>query len=296
MNMRLKAGFLRHWICGVFLGLAFCSTTSGAPAEPGLYVRFQTNQGLFWARLHYDRAPRTVANFISLASGSREWLDFLNPGIARRKFYDGLTFHRVISGFMIQGGSPNGQGTDGPGYRFRDEFHSTLRHNRAGILSMANSGPNSNGSQFFITLGPTAWLDDVHSIFGEIVEGLDVVQAIGVVPVGLGDRPVTPVRMETVDVVAIGSEAEQFVGSELTVPLPGVGAVESRLALANGELLLSFESVADRIHYAFFTPDLTTWQFQAFDPRQGTLSPLRATGIFKSQPNHFFMILTGGFE
>ncbi len=294
--MRLMAGFLRHWICGVVLGLAFCSTIWGAPTEQGLYVKFQTSQGLFWARLHYDKAPRTVANFISLAAGSRQWIDFLNPGITQRKFYDGLSFHRVISGFMIQGGSPNGQGTDGPGYRFRDEFHPTLRHNRAGILSMANSGPNSNGSQFFVTLAPTAWLDDIHSIFGEIVEGLDVVQAIGVVSVGLGDRPVTPVIMQTVDVFAIGAEAEQFVGSELTVPLPGVGAVESSLALSKGELLLSFEAVADQIHYAFFAPDLKNWQFQAFDPRQGTISPLRATGIFTSQPKHFFMILTGGVE
>lgn len=124
---------------------------------------FQTDQGSFVVELFADRAPRTVNNFVFLA---------------RDGFYDGVTFHRVIKGFMAQGGDPTGKGTGGPGYRFADEFHPSLRHNAAGILSMANAGPNTNGSQFFVTHGPTPHLDNKHSVFGKVVEGLDVVLAI----------------------------------------------------------------------------------------------------------------------
>lgn len=124
-------------------------------AEDGLFAIFQTNRGSFTAQLDYEKAPSTVANFIGLVEGTRGWLDAQTGALRREPFYNGITFHRVISGFMIQGGSPNGQGTDGPGYSFGDEFHPALRHDAAGILSMANSGANTNGSQFFITLAPT---------------------------------------------------------------------------------------------------------------------------------------------
>jgi peptidyl-prolyl cis-trans isomerase A (cyclophilin A) len=169
--------------------------------EPGTYARFDTTQGNFTIRLFDREAPRTVENFVGLAEGTKEWLDPRSRQRVKRPYYDGLIFHRVIDGFMIQGGDPLGTGTGGPGYNFADEFHPRLRHNKAGILSMANAGPNTNGSQFFITLGPTPHLDNRHSVFGEVVEGLEVVQAIGRVPTSRpGDRPVSEVRVNTVTI------------------------------------------------------------------------------------------------
>jgi peptidyl-prolyl cis-trans isomerase A (cyclophilin A) len=168
--------------------------------EPGVYAHFETTEGTFTLRLFDKEAPQTVANFVGLAEGTKEWKDPATGGKKKAPFYDGIVFHRVISGFMIQGGDPLGQGTGGPGYQFADEFHPSLRHDRAGILSMANSGPNTNGSQFFITLGPTPHLDRRHSVFGEVVAGLDVVQRIGNVPTGRQDRPVVPVVINKVTV------------------------------------------------------------------------------------------------
>jgi peptidyl-prolyl cis-trans isomerase A (cyclophilin A) len=161
--------------------------------QAGTYARFDTTEGTFTARLFDKEAPNTVANFVGLAEGTKEWRDPASGERRKQPFYDGIIFHRVINGFMIQGGDPLGQGTGGPGYTFADEFHPKLRHDRAGILSMANAGPNTNGSQFFVTLGPTPHLDNRHSVFGEVVEGLDVVKKIGAVPTGRQDRPMTPV-------------------------------------------------------------------------------------------------------
>ena len=166
--------------------------------EPGTYAQFDTSEGAFMIRLFDKQAPNTVANFVGLAEGTREWKDPQTGQPKTGPFYDGVTFHRVIDGFMIQGGDRLGTGTGGPGYKFADEFHPALRHSKAGILSMANSGANTNGSQFFITLGPTPHLDNRHSVFGEVVEGMDVVTRIGSVPTGRQDRPVKPVVINKV--------------------------------------------------------------------------------------------------
>jgi peptidyl-prolyl cis-trans isomerase A (cyclophilin A) len=166
--------------------------------EPGLYAQFTTTQGDFTIRLADRDAPRTVENFVGLAEGTKEWTDPKTREKVRRPFYDGLIFHRVIDGFMIQGGDPLGSGRGGPGYQFPDEFSPNLRHNKAGILSMANSGPNTNGGQFFVTLGPTPHLDDRHSVFGEVVVGMDIVQKIGSTATGSGNRPVTDVVIQSV--------------------------------------------------------------------------------------------------
>lgn len=152
------------------------------PLPPGLYAHFQTTQGDFTCRLFDDRAPNTVQNFADLAEGRKG----PKPGTP---FYDGIIFHRVIDGFMIQTGCPEGTGRDGPGYRFEDEFHPQLRHNKPGMLSMANAGPHTNGSQFFITVAPTPHLDNRHSIFGEVVSGYEVVEQISRVPRDPRDRP-----------------------------------------------------------------------------------------------------------
>jgi peptidyl-prolyl cis-trans isomerase A (cyclophilin A) len=165
---------------------------------------FDTSEGTFKVKLFDDKAPNTVANFVGLAEGTKEWTDPKTGQKVKKPFYDGLIFHRVIDGFMIQGGCPMGNGMGGPGYKFADEFGPGLRHDRPALLSMANAGPNTNGSQFFVTLAPTPHLDNRHSVFGEVVEGLDVVQKIGGVATGRQDRPVTPVVMNkvTIDRVA----------------------------------------------------------------------------------------------
>ncbi len=166
---------------------------------PGVYAHFKTSEGEFTARLFEADAPATVANFVGLAEGTKEWTDPRDGRRVKTPYYDGTIFHRVIAGFMIQGGDPLGQGTGGPGYTFTDEFTPKRRHDRAGILSMANRGPNTNGGQFFITLDPTPWLDDRHSVFGEVVSGLDVVQRIGSTPTSKpGDRPLRPITIESV--------------------------------------------------------------------------------------------------
>ena len=168
---------------------------------PRTLAHFDTSLGKFTAELYADKTPKTVANFVGLAEGSKEWT---HPGTKEKKkgvpYYDGIIFHRVIEGFMIQGGDPLGKGFGGPGYNFEDEFHPSLRHDALGILSMANAGPNTNGSQFFVTLVPTPWLDNKHAIFGEVVEGMDVVQKIGKTQTGSHDRPVKDIVMHSVTI------------------------------------------------------------------------------------------------
>jgi peptidyl-prolyl cis-trans isomerase A (cyclophilin A) len=165
------------------------------------YAHFETTLGNFTIELFDTKAPNTVANFVGLAEGTKAWTHpKTGEKHANTPYYDGIIFHRVIQGFMIQGGDPLGAGYGGPGYQFDDEFHPDLRHDRAGILSMANAGPKTNGSQFFITLGPTPHLDRKHSVFGVVTKGLDVVQKIGATPVDRNDRPVTPVVMKKVTI------------------------------------------------------------------------------------------------
>jgi peptidyl-prolyl cis-trans isomerase A (cyclophilin A) len=161
---------------------------------------FATTEGSFTVRLFDQEVPNTVANFVGLAEGTKEWTDPNTHEKVTKPFYDGIIFHRVIGGFMIQGGDPLGQGIGGPGYKFADEFHPSLRHTKAGILSMANAGPNTNGSQFFITLAPTPHLDNRHSVFGEVTDGMDIVRRIGSTPTGRQDRPVKDVVINAVTI------------------------------------------------------------------------------------------------
>jgi len=156
-----------------------------------IYAEFDTTEGKFKAKLYADRAPRTVENFVSLAGGTK----------TGKPFYDGTVFHRVIPNFMIQGGDPTGTGRGGPGYQFNDEFHPELKHAKPGLLSMANAGPNTNGSQFFVTVAATPWLDNRHSIFGEVTEGYEVVQEISEVPRNTQDRPLKEVKINSVKIV-----------------------------------------------------------------------------------------------
>ena len=165
-----------------------------------LTATLRTNQGDIVLRLYPDHAPKTVRNFVELSEGSREWTDPRTGRASKDKLYDGTIFHRVIPGFMIQGGDPLGTGTGGPGYKFADEFHPDLTFNRPYLLAMANAGPGTNGSQFFITTVPTPRLNSKNTIFGEVVQGSDVVDKISNVPTDARDRPATDVVIESVEI------------------------------------------------------------------------------------------------
>jgi peptidyl-prolyl cis-trans isomerase A (cyclophilin A) len=169
----------------------------------GTYAIFETTQGNIVVKLLEKEAPNTVANFVGLAEGTKEFTDENTGKKLKKNFYDGLVFHRVIPKFMIQGGCPQGSGRGGPGYRFADEFHSSLNHSKAGKLSMANAGPGTNGSQFFITVAPTPWLDNKHTIFGEVIEGQDIADKISNLPRDSSDRPKTAVVMNKVRIERI---------------------------------------------------------------------------------------------
>ena len=167
-----------------------------------LTATLTTNRGDIVIDLFPDQAPQTVENFVGLAEGTKQWLDPSTRQPSDKPFYDGLTFHRVIDSFMIQGGCPLGTGTGGPGYQFGDEFHPDLRFDRPYLLAMANSGPGTNGSQFFITVAPTDWLNRRHTIFGEVTDEASqaVVDAIATTTTGPGDRPVDPVVITKVTI------------------------------------------------------------------------------------------------
>ena len=193
-----------------FVGLiALCllligeTTMSEAKLKDGLYAQFNTDKGEILTMLEFEKTPLTVTNFVALAEGTKE----LGGGSGKQgvRFYDGLTFHRVIADFMVQGGCPLGTGTGGPGYTFPDEIDPTLIHDRPGILSMANAGPGTNGSQFFITHVPTPWLDGKHTVFGHVVSGQDVVNAIK-----QGDI------IQSIEIIRVGKNAEAFVAGQAT--------------------------------------------------------------------------------
>tara|TARA_R110000868_G_scaffold14075_16_gene65816 strand:+ start:3099 stop:4238 length:1140 start_codon:yes stop_codon:yes gene_type:complete len=187
--------------------LSSCKSSKTADLGDGIFADIQTTKGDIIVKLEYDKTPVTVANFVSLAEGKSP---FVTDSLKGKNYYDGLTFHRVMKDFMIQGGDPTATGTGSPGYRFADEFVDSLSHNRKGILSMANGGPKTNGSQFFITHKATPWLDKVHTVFGEVVNGLDVVDSIANVKVGERDKPIEDVVMNKVKIIRNGKEAKKF--------------------------------------------------------------------------------------
>ena len=190
------------------LGSCDASDAGQPKLEKGLYAKFETTHGDILVRLEMERAPLTVANFVALAEGEHPLIT--EGDMVGKKFFNGLTFHRVIPQFMIQGGDPQGTGEGGPGYSFPDEFHPKLRHSGPGVLSMANSGPNTNGSQFFITEVATPWLDDRHSVFGQVVEGMELITTIaGVARDQKSNRPNEPITMD-VKIIRKGKEAKKF--------------------------------------------------------------------------------------
>ncbi|MCA0957779.1 MULTISPECIES: peptidylprolyl isomerase [Flagellimonas] len=184
-----------------------CKSSKYADLGDGIFADIQTTKGDIIIQLEFEKTPVTVANFVSLAEGKNP---YVNDEYKDKKFYDGIVFHRVIKDFMIQGGDPTGTGSGNIGYTFKDEFNDSLRHSKKGILSMANRGPKTNSSQFFITHKETPWLDNKHTVFGEVVKGMDVVDSIANVETGASDRPTTDVVMNHVEIVRNGKEARQF--------------------------------------------------------------------------------------
>lgn len=209
--------------------------------ENGIYAKFNTSKGSILVKLTHDLTPGTVGNFVALAEGNME--NKVKPqGV---KYYDGLSFHRVIPDFMIQGGCPKGTGTGDPGYKFDDEFHPSLKHDRPGVLSMANAGPGTNGSQFFITHVPTSWLDNKHTVFGHVIEGQEVVDAVA-----QGDQ------LETLEIIRVGEEAKNWNAIEAFISLRGArmkreAALKAEAEAKMEQLAAGFEKTESGLRYQF---------------------------------------------
>ena len=207
----------------------------------GIYAKFNTSKGSILVKLTHDLTPGTVGNFVALAEGNME--NKVKPqGV---KYYDGLSFHRVIPDFMIQGGCPKGTGTGDPGYKFDDEFHPSLKHDRPGVLSMANAGPGTNGSQFFITHVPTSWLDNKHTVFGHVIEGQEVVDAVA-----QGDQ------LETLEIIRVGEEAQNWNAIEAFIGLRGArmkreAALKAEAEAKMEQLAAGFEKTESGLRYQF---------------------------------------------
>ena len=209
--------------------------------ENGIYAKFNTTKGAVLVKLEHELTPGTVGNFVALAEGNME--NKVKP--QGTKFYDGLKFHRVIPDFMVQGGCPQGTGTGDPGYKFDDEFHPSLKHDRPGILAMANSGPGTNGSQFYITHVPTSWLDGKHTVFGSVVEGQDVVDAIAQSDV-----------LDTLEIVRVGDEAKNWNAIEAFITFKGArnkrdAALKADAEAAMEKLAAGFEKTESGLRYQF---------------------------------------------
>ena len=207
-----------------------CKSSKRSDLGDGLFADIKTSKGDIVLKLEHEKTPVTVANFVSLAEGVSP---FVSEQYKNKPYYNGLIFHRVMKDFMIQGGDPLASGSGGPGYKFFDEFNDSLVHDKKGILSMANPGPDANGSQFFITHKPTPWLNNKHSVFGEVVEGMDVVDSIANVKVASGNRPMTDVVMNAIEIIRNGKEAKKF--DAVAIMTEYFDGEEDRIAAAKKE-------------------------------------------------------------
>ncbi len=284
----------KTWFCLLFLTAAMLRAEP--PTADGIYATFAVSRGgtpvgEIRCRLEHEKVPRTVANFVGLAEGSRAWVDFQRAGLSRKPFYDGLVFHRVVVQRdpntqeilfdIVQSGSPKGDGSDGPGYTFKDEFDSSLRHDApGGVLSMANSGLNSNGSQFFITRVATPHLDDVHSVFGHTVDQSDL-DALALVQQG-----------DTIDSVIItrnGAAAQAF--DVNAHGLPSVENASAAIARINGGFELNYQQTVSAEYFVFHTGDFQTWSMtggEEFYFNAPTQTPLDVTSLTTGESKRFF--------
>lgn len=270
----------------LFLTLTFAALLAGAaravPAADGLYATFDTTQGVYTLELFFEEVPVTVANFVGLAEGSRAWVDFETGEVSNEPFYDGLKIPRAEPGFVIQMGSPDNSLSGGPGYQFGDEFHPALAHFGVGVASMANSGADTNGSQLFITLASTRFLDDKHSVFGVVVEGLNVVQAIGALPGGT-------VTINKVTITRVGTAAEAFDPAGWGLPVVAASPVDLDVSGAPAAYLLKYTPKPFTEFYAFQSGNLSDWapstvRFLGSAPP----ADFDVTGVSAGQSRHFF--------
>ncbi|QTN33076.1 peptidylprolyl isomerase [Akkermansiaceae bacterium] len=271
-----------------------------APVQAQIYADFTVSSGgnplgTFRVLLEHAKAPRTCANFIGLASGRRPWVDVRTGAVrTNRPYYDGLTFHRLIHSFVIQGGSPNGQGTDGPGYSILDEYHPDLRHSSQYVLSMAKAGsPNTGGSQFFITLRATPELDNKHSVFGTVISGTEIIDGFknpANFPVGAGDKPSTPITMDSVVISGPG-----YAGFDISAPglrLPHLA--ENRIAITRDAALQTMTAVFDRKpqteYRAFGSPDLVAWADHGIVLSMDGENAFQLTVDSRPEPSYFLRV------
>ncbi len=275
----------------LFLGLTMLLAASRAGAVPttnGLYAVFNTSKGTFYCNLRYDLVPRTVANFVGLVEGSKTWLDYSKSALANRPFYTGLTFHRVVPGFVIQGGSPNGNGNDDPGYQFRNEINAALNHNSAGTLAMANAGgTNSNGSQFYVTLAPQPSLNGNYTVFGGVVEGMPVVSTIGTVATDANQKPLVPVVMNSVSILRIGTAAANFNIAAVSPALPVPHFKAAEVLRQPGHYALSWSFLANNDYRVCYTADTKSWQGAYLGPYSGVF----VDNFVASSPSQFFVVV-----
>ncbi len=273
-------------VLGVLWPLFLASAVFHAVGQTnGIYADFTTSMGEFTCQLDYTNAPKATANFIGLATGARAWLD-LTTGRARTEpFYDGLTFQRVIAGFVIQSGSPNGQSTDGPGYAFPDEITASLNFSQPMVLAMANSGTNSNGSQFFITVSSQPSLNNGYTIFGRVVSGSNVVDSISAVPTDASDRPLTNVVIQQVQVRRVGPGAQAFdINAQ---DLPVVTNLPLGIALTHAAASLSFANRQFADNRLYVSTNLTDWSADSLGIEVASPST-NSVSITNDVPQRFF--------
>jgi peptidyl-prolyl cis-trans isomerase A (cyclophilin A) len=278
---------MRIWLgLAVFLGLSF--NIQAVPTTNGLYAAVATTKGTFYCYLRYDLTPRTVANFVGLVTGTKDWLDYSKGTVVKQPFYPGLTFHRVVKGFVIQGGSPNGQGTDDPGYRFRNEIVSTLKHDKPGVLAMANAGnTNSNGSQFYVTVSPQPSLDGGYTVFGQVVEGMNIVSNINAVATDANSHPLVPVLITNLTILKIGTAASNFNAAAVSPALPVPKVKMPAIKLQGTNMVLSWFPLAGYEYRLCETGDMKNWVGQYF----GTSGTANVNSFYNTYAYVFFRVV-----
>lgn len=283
----------RHCLSSTLL-IALCLFAAAperlSAQEDGLFASILTSEGSIRVALYPDEAPLAVSNFIGLAEGSQKAIDPSSGKLITNGFYDDTVIHRVVADSLIQAGSPTGNEADGPGYAFQDEFHPTRTFDSPFMLAMANSGPNSNGSQFFITAAPRPDLNNVHTVFGNVVEGSELVTSISNVATDQAERPLSPVSIESITIERIGSEAEAFQPDFDN--LPQARLIEPKISRSGNtfELDLEFELRTD--YRLYISRDLQSWQGErvAFVSETLPSKPFDMTGFITSDQQGFFRL------
>ena len=288
-NKLSKKGFRVAWFVAI-LSFLLPGLAPAVPSADGLYATFQTTEGTFTIELAFEKAPMTVANFVGLAEGSRAWVDFEKGQASTEPFFDGLKIPRADPGFVIQMGSPDNTVGGGPGYRFGDEFHPDLTHAGPGIVSMANSGANTNGSQFFITLAAATSLDRKHAVFGSVVEGLDIVQAIGLLAGGT-------VTIQSVTITRTGAAATAFDVSAWGLPVVKKSSVELDATAAPAAFFLNYLPEPFTQYYGFNSTDLNQWgeTFRDSFVEDLSVEPVDVTAQVAGQDQHFFKLIAADY-